>query len=1115
MKRTIGILIILSAFLLASPAGLLADDIDIYGGIEISVKPNVLIIFDTSGSMGTEDIFNEAYDPATDYSSAGSYSKNAVYTARDWDWLTGDVEDIRCDNAREELKLNGYTTWKLKDNLTCRSDSSRERYRIGNYLNYLKSEDGETRTRTEVAKEVVVDLIDSVENVNLGLMRFNDVDGGRIVEPIGTSKTEMKAAVNALPADGYTPLAETLAEAGLYFAGKKSWFNDVDGDPKDFTENGIQYTSPMQYSCQKNYIILMTDGLSTKDKSNPLWKTDDAKYKYINDDYIGGDLDSDGTDCSEYEADGSCKTVQTVGSDGTDFLDDVAKYLYDNDLNATLGDVGTDFEKQNLTTFTIGFRLQGDDGLRAKELLIDTATNGGGEYFTADKAADLKEAFESIISWIFEDSAVFVAPVVPVNRMNRTFAGDRLFLGFFRPKTGGLWSGNLKRYKLTSTGDMWDQDDHPATDSVGRILTTSHSFWSTTIDGPDVEKGGAGEQLLLRPVADTRTIYTIAGAKAKSLQHPDNGFTTTNAQITPTLLDVSTEAEKDAVINRVRGVDRGWMLGDIIHSEPTVVHWWTIDSDKVANGGNNDGLPQDDEMESYVFVGANDGMLHAFRDSDGSEQWGFVPPDLLPTLKLLMDSDTDHDYYVDGPPVAYERWDDDGDGVIEPNEVTNLLFFGERRGGDYYYALDISNPITPLYKYIVTPYHLRDAADKDGEDDPAYTDADLGQSWVKPEKHTIFVENDPTTDSDDDIVDVFLMAGGYDENQDLEPPAATDDVGRAVFAIQVDDTDGNSNADVKYLNYNGANYSDMTHCIIDISGFDRDANGYLDTVYAGDLGGHLFAFRDLEPGENPENSNRPYAYDGVWEKRKLFELPTSPVTLGGQSVTLGLKFMYSPDLVTEYFTDPSVSGGFTYGDFLFIGTGDRTHPASTDFTDALYAIKNLWTPLDTPFTTITINDLYDATDNLVQVGDADEQAAALSELEGANNKGWFIRMENDGEKVVSSPRVYAGIVYFTTYEPPSEVASGDDPCAVPTERGTARVYALDYKTGAAAIDFTEDGNLTTSDRSLVVGTSIPSAPVITVMEDGVKIFVGVQGGVKSLVPKVSTDVKMYYWRQVF
>ena len=300
--------------------------------------------------------------------------------------------------------------------------------------------------------------------------------------------------------------------------------------------------------------------------------------------------------------------------------------------------------------------------------------------------------------------------------------------------------------------------------------------------------------------------------------------------------DVATDAEKDAVINRVHGKDRGWMLGDIIHSEPAVVHYWTVDTHDKPPNGNNDNIPQDEEMESYVLVGANDGMLHMFRDSDGFEMWGFIPPDLLPTLKGLLDSDPNHDYYVDGPPVIYERWDDDGDGYIEDNEVFNLVFFGERRGGYYYYALDISDPDEPEYIYIITPYHLRAAADKDGVDDPLHTDADLGQSWVKPEKRTLFVDSDADGIPDSgETVDVLLLAGGYDENQDLETPQATDNVGRSVFAIQVDDTDGNGEADVKYLNFNGSNYFDMTHCIIDISGVDTDANGFMDAVYAGDF----------------------------------------------------------------------------------------------------------------------------------------------------------------------------------------------------------------------------------------------------------------------------------------
>ena len=93
-----------------------------------------------------------------------------------------------------------------------------------------------------------------------------------------------------------------MAEAGLYFAGKASWFN-----------SGVTYTSPIQERCQKNYIILMTDGEPTQD--------DDSKLRtgaYINGDYIA---DEDGD-----------------GSSGK--LDDVTKYLYDKDVRSDMGITG-------------------------------------------------------------------------------------------------------------------------------------------------------------------------------------------------------------------------------------------------------------------------------------------------------------------------------------------------------------------------------------------------------------------------------------------------------------------------------------------------------------------------------------------------------------------------------------------------------------------------------------------------------------------------------------------------------------------------------------------------------------------------------------------------------
>ena len=97
-------------------------------------------------------------------------------------------------------------------------------------------------------------------------------EGGHIVDEIKTldESNNRQALLNdiaALLADPnqYTPLAETLYEAGLYFQGAQSYFNSP-----PFTSSVTTYTSPVQYYCQKNYVVIMTDGISTKDQNTIL-----------------------------------------------------------------------------------------------------------------------------------------------------------------------------------------------------------------------------------------------------------------------------------------------------------------------------------------------------------------------------------------------------------------------------------------------------------------------------------------------------------------------------------------------------------------------------------------------------------------------------------------------------------------------------------------------------------------------------------------------------------------------------------------------------------------------------------------------------------------------------
>ena len=226
-----------------------------------------------------------------------------------------------------------------------------------------------------------------------------------------------------------------------------------------------------------------------------------------------------------------------------------------------------------VTTYTIGFQLN-------HQLLEDTASNGGGEYYTATNYSELSEAFYQIMSSISEENAVFVAPVVPISRMNRTYAGDRIYLGFFKPQLGGRWIGNIKRYALHDDGSLYDANDATATTPDGLIKSNALSFWTTLgNDGPDVAAGGAAEVLNLMIEGGTaRNIYTYTGT-APALSDSSNAFEDANTVITDGDLNVASAAERTDLFDTVHEAT----FGDIIHSEPVVVYYPDPDNDPGTN----------------------------------------------------------------------------------------------------------------------------------------------------------------------------------------------------------------------------------------------------------------------------------------------------------------------------------------------------------------------------------------------------------------------------------------------------------------------------------------------------------------------------------------------------
>jgi len=496
-----------------------------------------------------------------------------------------------------------------------------------------------------------------------------------------------------------------------------------------------------------------------------------------------------------------------------------------------------------------------------------------------------------------------------------------------------------------------------------------------------------------------------------------------------------------------------------------------------------DGNSATDDDKTLIFAGANDGMLHCIDDDNGSEAWSFIPPSQLDRLKLLTNDD--HDYFIDGSPVVYT------------DESQMIMIFGERRGGDHYSALDITSPAAPLWRYSIGPHIL----DVNSTNNPADYQV-LGQSWGKPERAKIVTGADVTFSGCDLSIEttaeeVFLIPGGYDNNQDLDTPGATDSLGKALFAVNVA-----SGTLVNAFNFNAVSHPllEMTHSIVDMTALDHDGDGIHSRIYAGDMGGNVFAFKDDELNTFTDAATgcsvSQTVVDGSWSAKKLFNASDDGVQR---------KIFYAPDAVAE-----------ELGEMIFFGTGDRADPGETMVVNRIYAVKNDWSSS----ATLTDADLVDVTADLIQLGTDTEKASIQTALDNAG--GWYIRLENPGEKVVAAPRVYGGVVYFTTYTPSAgtEAVVGD-PCAVSTVRGVGRLYAVDYKTGGSVLELSSEveSNPTVAlgkkDRSVAIGTAIPSAPVIAILAGGARIFIGVEGGIASLPTVATPDMHTYYWTQIF
>jgi type IV pilus assembly protein PilY1 len=1043
----------LAHFLVLSPfaSSVIADDTEIFFNIERDVSsPNILFILDNSGSMRTNvEVLSSDYDPSVDYD--GEFSDDFIHY---YDWnrrFTVRKSVVECQDIDDKLESLGRTSpykmayrlsnrWNSFNSINvnnsrtvCQADGnnevdwgdiSPEEFYSANYLNwFFNFREVTFQSRLEIVQRVANNLADGLENVNIGLMAFdrfaNDFgEGGVILEPvrpISEGREDFKAAVDSLGADTNTPLSETLFGAKRYFEGKSPFLSPVSRQANSAME-GASYKSPIDLACQANYVVLLTDGEPTRDTNNNTTMEQE----------LGID------DCE-----GNC-------------LDEIADYMYSSDVNDVFG--GT----QRITTYTVGFQSN-------QQLLDDAATKGGGQYYLAESADQLEGVFNEIFRQVLSTNTTFSSPGVSVNNFNQLNFLDALYFSVFEPVVEPLWPGNLKRYRLKSDGSIVDQNGVAAVDPVtGFFKETSRSYWSPAVDGANAAAGGAAS--VIPENNSERKVFTYyPGSVSKNLTNAANALAMGNSQLTKAMFgdDSMTNARLQELIRWTRGqdiddedndgstVDSRRFIADPLHSRPYLQVY----------GGTQE------EPDTIVFFGDNQGFLHALDGETGQLNFSFMPSELLANQAIYRDnqvSETGRPYGMDGSVTAWFK-DVDGDLAVD-DEDSVYIYSGMRRGGRNYYGLDVTNRANPSVQWVI----------RGGQG----SFAELGQTWSDPLKHRVRLGGQ--------VRDVLFFSGGYDTNQDNVGVRTVDSMGRAIY--MVDATTGErlwwSGPEESGANLELANMSysiPATPSVIDVNG-----DGLADQAYVGDMGGQIWRI-DFRNGQEADN----FATGGVI------------ADLAGNEAASNRRFYHTPDL------SGTLSGGQRYLN-LAIGSGYQAGPLSKSVEDRFYkiTIDSIAVPLNAEgnpeYTTLTEADLLDTTDNLIQQGNDSERDAAETSL--AQSQGWYIRLTRGGEKVLSASTTLRGDVFFTTFEP----AASLDPC-VPSA-GQARLYHVELADGRAVVNYDElgsDENLTEPDRYIALKTlGLPPSPQ-TVTIDGVEVIVA---GTETLMPPEPDGlVQKIYW----
>ena len=518
-------------------------------------------------------------------------------------------------------------------------------------------------------------------------------------------------------------------------------------------------------------------------------------------------------------------------------------------------------------------------------------------------------------------------------------------------------------------------------------------------------------------------------------------------------------------------------IGDIINSTPVVVgtppFYYTFDGYEAWKSGVS--------RDAMIYIGANDGALHAFDLATGEEKWAFVPENLQAKLMLaatpaydMCDDDYCHQYFVDGSPQAADIYD------TTASAWKSILVVGEREGGEAYFALDVTSG---------------KAFDASTPDEPSeflweFMDTELGQTWNDPSIKRVL-------DSSATAAWAVFFGSGYSaSNQANKESYLYGIVAQDGLALWNDGT-----SDINRIKFFDKYYLGFDTVVTDfIVGEDIEGgtSGATATIVAIDQAAGVFELQNVTgtfvdneilTGQNPSpgdalvngtiidslKNDAPasplvvdFTADGIYDQIYAGNLYGTMYRIAGigkgENPSVSKLFDFYPRLTSPDVHPIRAQADYAYGDgYIWVLFGTGRYESQTDKTNMYQQYFFGIHDSSGSTTENNLSDLVSLTAGYVTDAVSGEVFRYIS---GTNpsNLSWAVSLDNTSsgmigsERVIEKPLVVGNIVFFSTFIPDQNVCAGN---------GDSYVFALDLSTGQApdspVFDVNDDGVIDEND----------------------------------------------------